>query len=45
MVFSDEEAWEAKDCTKKELTEFVEQLNSNQFKEIEQFFETIPNIT
>ncbi len=45
MVFSEEEAWEAKDCTKKELTEFVEQLNSAQFKEIEQFFETMPQIS
>ena len=35
MVFSDEEAWEAKDCTKKELLEFVERLNSSQFKEVE----------
>ena len=45
MVFSEEEAWEAKDCTKKELTEFVEQLNSAQFKEIEQFFETMPQLS
>ena len=45
MVFSEEEAWDAKDCTKKELTEFVEQLNSAQFKEIEQFFETMPQIS
>ena len=35
MVYSDEEAWEAKDCTKKELLEFVERLNSSQFKEVE----------
>mgnify|MGYP003324727122 CR=1 FL=1 len=34
MVFSDEEAWEAKDCTKKELIDFVERLDSNQFKQI-----------
>ena len=45
MVFSEDEAWEAKDCTKKELTEFVEQLNSAQFKEIEQFFETMPQLS
>ena len=45
MVFSEEEAWEAKDCTKKELTEFVEQLNSAQFKEIEQFFDTMPQLS
>ena len=45
MVFSEDEAWESKDCTKKELTEFVEQLNSAQFKEIEQFFETMPQLS
>ena len=45
MVFSDEEAWEAKDCTKKELLEFVERLNSSQFKEVEKFFDTMPRIS
>ena len=42
IVFSDEEAWEAKDCTKKELIDFVERLDSNQFKQIETFFDTLP---
>ena len=45
MVFSEEEAWEAKDCTKKELIEFVEQMNSSQFKEIEKFFDTMPQLS
>ncbi len=45
MVFSDEEAWEAKDCTKKELLEFVERLNSSQFKEVENFFDTMPKLS
>tara|TARA_Y100001963_G_C6780753_1_gene449702 strand:+ start:235 stop:945 length:711 start_codon:yes stop_codon:yes gene_type:complete len=45
MVFSDEEAWEAKDCTKKELVSFVEQLNSSQFKEVEKFFDTMPKLS
>ena len=45
MVFSKDEAWEASDCTKKELTQFVEQLNSAQFKKIEQFFETMPQLS
>ena len=44
MVFSEEEAWEAKDCTKKELIDFVERLNSSQFKEIETFFDTMPRL-
>ena len=45
MVFSEDEAWEAKDCTKKELTQFVEQLNSAQFKKIEKFFNTMPQLS
>ena len=44
MVFSDDEAWEAKDCTKKELIGFIERLNSNQFSYIEEFFDTMPKL-
>ena len=28
----------------KELTEFVEQLNTKQFKEVQKFFETMPKL-
>ncbi len=45
QVFSEEESWAASDCTKKELNEFLEQLDSNQFKQIEQFFETMPKLS
>ena len=45
QVFSEEEAWAASDCTKKELHEFLEQLDSGQFKKIEQFFETMPKLS
>jgi hypothetical protein len=45
MVYSDEESWAASDCTKKELVEFIEQMNSNQFKKIEKFFETMPKLS
>jgi hypothetical protein len=45
QVYSEEESWSAKDCTKKELNEFLEQLNSKQFKEIEKFFETMPKLS
>ena len=38
QVYSEEESWSASDCTKKELREFLEQLSSKQFKEIETFF-------
>ena len=45
QVYSEEESWSAKDCTKKELKEFVEQLSSKQFKEIENFFATMPKLS
>ena len=45
QVYSEEESWTQNDCTKKELTEFLEQLNSSQFKEIEQFFDTMPKLS
>ena len=45
QVYSEEESWTQADCTKKELTEFLEQLNSSQFKEIEKFFDTMPKLS
>ena len=45
MVYNNEDSWAAADCTKKELKDFVEQLSSKQFKEIEKFFETMPKLT
>ena len=45
IVFSEDEAWEAKDCTKEELVTFIEQFNSVQFKEVEKFFETMPKLS
>lgn len=45
MIYNEEESWEAADCTKKELDEFVEQLNTKQFKEIEKFFTTMPKLS
>jgi hypothetical protein len=45
MVYDSEESWNASDCTKKELEEFIEQLNSKQFKEIEEFFTTMPKLS
>jgi hypothetical protein len=44
-IYNEEESWEAADCTKKELDEFVEQLNTKQFKLIEKFFSTMPKLT
>ena len=45
QVYNEEESWEASECTKKELKEFVEQMNSKQFKEIETFFDTMPKLS
>ena len=45
QVYSEEESWTQADCTKKELTEFLEQLNSSQFKDIEKFFDTMPKLS
>ena len=44
-IYSEEEVWAAADCTKKEIKDFLEQMNSTQFKEIETFFETMPKLT
>ena len=45
MVYNDEESWAASDCTKKELKEWIQDLNSKQFKELETFFETMPKLS
>jgi len=45
QVFSEEESWASSDCTKKELSDFIEQLSSKQFKDIEKFFETMPKLS
>ena len=44
-VFSADEAWTTDDFTKKEITEFLEQMNSQQFKQIESFFSTMPKLS
>ena len=45
QVYSEEESWTQEDCTSKELIEFLESLNSSQFKEIEKFFDTMPKLS
>ena len=45
MIYDEEESWDASDSTKKELEDFIEQLNSKQFKTIEKFFETMPKLS
>ena len=45
QIYSEEESWAGSDCTDKELSEFIESLSSQQFKEIEKFFDTMPKMT
>ena len=44
-IYTEDEVWAAADCTKKEMKDFLEQMNSSQFKEIESFFETMPKFS
>ena len=44
-IYSEDEVWSTADCTKKEVNDFLEQMNSSQFKEIEKFFETMPKLS
>lgn len=45
MIYNAEDSWSAADVTKQELKEFVEQMNTKQFKQIESFFETMPKLS
>ena len=44
-IFTEEDVWASEDCSKKEIIEFLEQMNSSQFKGIEKFFETMPKLS
>ena len=39
-----EKVYDTKDQTKKEVEEFIEQLNTKQFKTVQKFFETMPKL-
>ena len=45
MIYDNEESWDANDSTTEELEEFIEQLNTKQFKEVERFFDTMPKLS
>jgi hypothetical protein len=45
MIYNEEESWNASESTKKELEDFIDQLNTKQFKLIEDFFATMPKLT
>ena len=44
-IYTQDEVWTSADCTKKEMSEFLESMNSTQFKSIEKFFETMPKLS
>ena len=44
-IYTEDDVWVAADCTKKEVTDFLESMNSSQFKDIEKFFETMPKLS
>ena len=44
-IYTEDEVWASADCTKKEMKDFLEQMNSTQFKEIESFFDTMPKLS
>jgi hypothetical protein len=44
-IYTEDEVWSTSDVTKKELNEFLESMNSSQFKDIEKFFETMPKLS
>ncbi len=45
QVYTEEEVWSASDLTKKEMIEWVQQMDGNQFKGIENFFDTMPKLS
>ena len=45
MVYTKDESWSASDVTKKELVEWLQTFDSSQFKEVENFFNTMPKLT
>ena len=44
-TYNEDEVWSTSDVSKKEVIEFLEQMNSLQFKQIEKFFETMPKLS
>jgi hypothetical protein len=44
-IYNEEEVWASSDITKQEIIDFLEGMNSSQFKQIEKFFETMPKLS
>ena len=45
IIYDEEESWDASESTKEELDEFIDQLNTKQFQEVEKFFRTMPKLS
>ena len=45
MIYDEEESWDASESTKEELDDFIDQLNTKQFQEVEEFFRTMPKLS
>ena len=43
-IWDEDEIFKAKDTTKKELTEFIESLSTDQFSKIRDYFEGMPRL-
>ena len=44
-IYNQDEVWAAADCTKKEISDLLDSMNSSQFKEVENFFESMPKLS
>lgn len=45
IVYTKDESWSSSDVPKKEIVEWLQTFDSNQFKEIEKFFDTMPKLS
>ena len=45
QIITEEETWDLDSVPKSEITAFLDQMNTNQFKLIEKFFETMPKLS
>jgi hypothetical protein len=43
-IYNEEEVWTSSDVTREEIIEFIENMNSSQFRQVEEFFETMPRL-
>ena len=44
-VFNKEESWDSTDYSPQERLDFIKQLSSKQYKEVERFFATMPKLS